>query len=324
MKTKVNIMAAMAITLSGLSSASAETYNITAMPFGLSEYMANWVQALEDHPAVMDGTVTLTVLDGRFDASVQSNQIDTVITRHADAVIFAPIDGAALAASVDRAAAAGIPVIASVTSADTDTMTTYFGSNDVQGGRLLGETMVKMLEGKGNVVILEGPIGNSPQILRRQGIDEVLAENPDIKVLASKTANWSRAEGLAVMENWLSAYGDGIDGVIAQNDEMGLGAIQAIEARGMTTDDIHVVSLDGIQDGLRAVRDKGLVTFFKDPLYPAQGGLDLALRTIIGPDYEPRSKIWSIDVDWQDGTADYYENPWRSVTKENVDEFLHE
>jgi putative xylitol transport system substrate-binding protein len=322
MNTCMKWLGATAVALGLAAPVAAADYNITLMPFGLPEYMSAWANEMQMHPLVKNGTVELTILDGRFDANVQSNQMDTAITRKTDAVIFAPIDADAAAAPVARAVAAGIPVIGSVTAANSDQLFAYIGTNDVDGGRMITEKMVEMLGGKGNVVILEGPIGNSPQLRRREGIDSVLEKNPDIKLLAAKPANWSRAEGLSVMENWLSLYGDSINGVIAQNDEMGLGAIQAIEAKGFTTDQIKVVSIDGIQDGLRAVQSKGLFTLYKSAHYEAQGALDLALRAIIGESYKPQADIWSINMDWQGGTAGQYDVPWVPVTPENAGEFL--
>ncbi|WP_417269198.1 substrate-binding domain-containing protein [Celeribacter sp.] len=316
------VTAAMALTLG--AQAQAQEYQITLMPFGLPEYMSSWVDEMEQHPLVLDGTVELTVLDGRFDASVQSDQMDTAITRQADAIIFAPIDADAAAAPVARAAEAGIPVVGSVTAANSDQLFAYIGTNDVEGGRLITEEMVTLLNGEGNVVLLEGPIGNSPQLRRRAGIDEVLAENEGLNLLASKTANWSRAEGLAVMENWLSLYGDGINGVIAQNDEMGLGAIQAIEAAGYSTDQIRVVAIDGIQDGVRAVGSHGFYTLYKSAHHESNGALDLAMRAIVGEEYEPKSEIWEDNMTWDGGTAQQYDVPWIPVTSDNWQSFIVE
>lgn len=319
MKLKLSLIASAILLLATTAHAD---YRIAVMPFGLPEYMSSFVNEIEKHPSVKDGSVKITVLDGRFDASVQSNQMDTLITQKVDAVIFAPIDAEAAAAPVSRAAAAGIPVIGAVTTANSDKLTAYVGTNDVDGGKTITDHLVKQLNGKGNVVILEGPIGNSPQLLRRQGIDGVLKENPDVKLLASKTANWSRSEGLAVMENWLSLYGDSINGVIAENDEMALGAIQAIEGKGLSTDKIHVVSIDGIQDGVRAVKTHGLFTLYKSAHHEGQGALDLALRAVVGEKYEPKADIWKSEMKWDGGTAKRYDVPWIPITAENADKFL--
>lgn len=319
MKLKA-LLASATFALMGLGNqASAEQYNITVMPFGLSEYMANWVDEIQKHPLVQDGTIKITVLDGKFDAATQSNQMDTVITQKADAVIFAPIDSDAAVAPIERAVAAGIPVITSVTGANTDKMYGDIVTNNVEGGKLITEEIVKMLGGKGNVVIQEGPIGNSPQIGRRKGIDEVLAANPGMALLAAKTANWSRAEGLANMENWLSLYGDKINGVIAQNDEMALGSIQALEAKGFTTDQIKVVSIDGINDGLRAAKDGKLFTLYKSAHMEGQGAVDLAMSAILGATYQPKADFWGKEIEWKDGTAKAYTVPWIPVTAENAE-----
>jgi len=321
MKLKLAWLAAAALFMSTVSSWSAQ-YKIALMPFGLPEYMSTFVNEIKQHPLVKDGTVDITVLDGRFDASVQSNQMDTLITQKVNAIIFSPIDADAAAAPVSRAAAAGIPVIGAVTRANSEQIFAYIGTNDVEGGADITEHLVKELGGKGNIVILEGPIGNSPQLLRRKGIDSMLAKNPGIKVVASKSANWSRAEGLAVMENWLSLYGEKIKGVIAENDEMALGAIQALLAKGLTTAQVKVVSIDGIQDALRAVKSNGLYTLYKSAHHEGQGALDLAMRAAAGPTYQPKVDIWRGDMKWQDGLGKQYDVPWIAVTPENADKFL--
>ncbi len=320
-----SLLAATTVAFSALSmTARAEEINITAMTFGLSEYMANWVDEMNKHPMVLDGSVSLTVLDGRFDAQTQSDQIDTAITRKADAIIISPLDAAAASAPIERAVAAGIPVITAVTSANTDKIFADIVTDNVKGGTIITEKLVEEMGGAGNVVLLEGPIGQSTQIARREGIDTVLAAHPDVKILASKTANWQRSEGMMVMENWLSLYGDSINGVIAQNDEMALGAIQAIEAKGLSTDSIRVVSIDGIVDGLRAVEAGKLFTVYKPSHEEGQGAVDLALRAIKGESYEPLADFWGKTLEWEGGTAKNYDVPWIAVTKENVNSLLGE
>lgn len=322
MKLLVRLALVTVLVTSAAAHAQKTTYRIAVMPFGLPEYMSRWANEMREHPLVKNGTVKLTVLDGKFDAMVQSNQMDTVITQKFDAVIFAPIDYQAAAAPIARAAAAKIPVVGSVTRAGSDKLFAYIGTNDVEGGKLETEHLVDALNGKGNVVILEGPIGNSPQLLRRQGIQQVLTSKPDIKILASKTANWSRAEGLTVTENWLSLYGPKINGVIAENDEMALGAIEAMRSKKMDLKTVSVVSIDGIPDGQRAVKQGTLFSLYKDAHSEGQGALDLALRAVIGPSYKPRSDIWLKGMAWKDGTAKQYDVPWVPLTTANVDQYL--
>jgi ribose transport system substrate-binding protein len=113
------------------------------------------------------------------------------------------------------------------------------------------EMMAKQLGGKGNIVVLQGPLGGSGEINRGKGIDQVLAKNPNIKVLAKDTANWKRDEAVNKMKNWISAFGDKIDGVVSENDDMGLGALQALKEANKT---VPIVGIDGIEDGLNAVK----------------------------------------------------------------------
>ena len=112
--------------------------------------------------------------------------------------------------------------------------------------------MADKLGGKGNIVVLQGPLGQSGELDRTKGIQQVLAKYPDIKVLAKDTANWKRDEAVNKVKNWISGFGPQINGVVAENDDMGLGALQALKEAGRT--DVPIVGIDGIEDGLNAVK----------------------------------------------------------------------
>ena len=143
-------------------------------------------------------------------------------------------------------------------------------------------SVIQGIGGKGNVVIIEGPIGQSAQIERREGNMQALKANPNVKVLEMQTANWSRAEALDLMENWLNAYPGKIDGVIGQNDEMALGAIQAIEQAGLNVKDFAIAGIDGVTDAMLAVKDDKMVSILQDATAQAQGALDVLMAKIIG------------------------------------------
>jgi len=307
--------------------AQAKPIRVGAAVYGLKgEFMQMWTNALKAHPAVKDGTVQLTVFDGNYDALTQSNQFDTMIPQKYDAIIFVPIDKAAGAAAVAKAAAAHIPVIGSNTLVSGDKLTSYVGSDDVVAGRMEAEAIVKAIGGKGNVVILEGPIGQSAQIDRSKGIQEALSKTPAVKVIEHKTANWSRAESLGLVENWLTAHPDQISGIIAENDDMALGAIQALKSKGIDPKKVPVAGIDGIVDGISAVKRGDMTTFFQDSQAQAQGALDVALHTVMGPSYKPRSEIWAgygAKMPWADGTEKSYSVPWTQVTPANAQEILN-
>ena len=303
-------------------SADNSTYKIGAAVYGLkAEYMRLWVTALERHPDVVNGTIEITVFDGQYDASVQQSQFETMATQGFDGIIFVPIDIEAGAAAVATAAAEGIPVVGSNTRVNSNKLASYVGSNDVQSGEMEALSVLKAMGGKGNVVIIEGPIGQSAQIERREGNMIALKKYPDVKLLEMQTANWSRAEALSLMENWLNAYPGQINGVIGQNDEMALGAILAIEQAGLDIKDFPVAGIDGVTDAMMAVKDKKMVSILQDATAQAQGALDVLMARIIGSTYEPKADVWS-SIDFNGGKESVYSVPWVPITLTNVDGLL--
>ena len=326
MKFATSFAAVAALTLLASSitlAAEGKPYKIGAAVYGLKgQFMQNWVRELKEHPAVKDGSVQITVFDGNYDALTQNNQIETMITQRFDAILFVPIDTKAGIGTVTRAMAEDIPVIASNAKL-ADPKIPYVGNDDVEGGRLQAQAMVEQLKGKGNVAIIQGPIGQSAQIDRERGEMEVLNKHPQIKIIEMKTANWSRAEALALTEDWLNAHPNGgISGIIAQNDDMALGALQAVKSRGLTPTEVPVTSIDGMPDAIQAAKRNEITTFLQDAQAQSQGALDVALRALAGKDYKPQSVIWeryAKDVKWADGTAKNYILPWVPVTNANAD-----
>ena len=125
------------------------------------------------------------------------------------------------------------------------------------------------------------------------------------------------------MENWLTSHGENIKGVIAQNDEMALGAIEAIKAAGMDVSDFAIAGVDGVTDALNAVKAGQMASILQDGAAQAQGAIDVAIKAV-KPDYEPMSEIWTQypDMPWNGGTDAEYNVPWTPVTAENVDDLL--
>ena len=291
---KLLIALASATALLASSAVAQEKIKIGAAPYGLNaEFMQIWSAALQDHPAVKSGEVELTVFDGRYDALVQQDQFKTMITQKYDAIIFAPIDVDAGAAAVQSAVDAGIPVIGSNTRVNSDQLTSYVGSDDTISGYMEAKTVLDKIGCKGNVVILEGPVGQSAQIQRLQGNKKALAECPNVKVLEDQTANWSRAEAQTLMENWLTAHPNQINGIIGQNDEMALGAIEAIKSAGLDVKSFAIGGIDGVTDALRAVKAGEMTSILQDARAQAQGALDLAIYQAKHGNYKPESDIWT-------------------------------
>lgn len=322
---KLLIAFASATALLATSAAAQEKIKIGAAPYGLNaEFMQIWTAALQDHPAVKSGEVELTVFDGRYDALVQQDQFKTMITQKYNAIIFAPIDVDAGASAVQSAVDAGIPVIGSNTRVNSDQLTSYVGSDDTVSGYLEAKSVLDKIGCKGNVVIIEGPVGQSAQIQRLQGNKKALAECPNVKVLEDQTANWSRAEAQTLMENWLTSHPNQINGIIGQNDEMALGAIEAIKAAGLDVKSFAIAGIDGVTDALRAAKAGEMTSILQDARAQAQGALDLAIFNAKKGDYKPESDIWTTykDMPWNDGKDKTYNVPWTPVTAENVDKLL--
>ena len=322
---KLMIALASATVLLASSAMAQEKLKIGAAPYGLNaEFMQIWSAALEEHPAVKSGEVELTVFDGRYDALVQQEQFNTMITQKFNAIIFVPIDIEAGATAVQAAHDAGIPVVGSNTRVNSDLLTSYVGSDDTISGYMEAKTVLDKIGCKGNVVIIEGPIGQSAQISRLEGNQKALAECPDVKVLEQQTANWSRAEAQTLMENWLTSHSGQINGVIGQNDEMALGAIEAIKAAGMKPTDFAIAGIDGVTDALTAVKEGTMTSILQDARAQAQGALDLAIFHAKKGDYKPQSDIWAqyTDMPFNDGKDKEYNVPWTPVTTDNVDKLL--
>lgn len=313
----------------GAATAQDEPLKIGAALYGLNaEFMQIWAAAVEQHPSVLDGSVEVTVFDGNYDALTQQDQFETMITEGYDAIIFAPIDVEAGAAAVQAASEAGIPVIGSNTRVNSDLLTAYVGSNDVESGRMEAEYVLNAVgcEEGGNVVIIEGPIGQSAQVQRLEGNMEALAACPNVTVIEQQTANWSRAEAQTLMENWITTHGEEINGVIGQNDEMALGAIEALKGAGMDPSAMPIAGIDGITDALNSVKAGEMSSILQDANAQAQGAMDLAIFHAQGqPDgFVPASAIWEQypDMPWNGGMDTEYNVPWTPVNAENVDDLL--
>lgn len=305
-----------------------EPVKIAVLMYGMK---AEFVQLMErygkEHPAVKSGLAQLTFYDGRYDAMVQNNQAETAIQTKTDAIIVNPLDYEANIDVATMANKAGIPVVVTNARLNTEDITAEVVSDDVKGGYMEAKAVMDKLKCKGNVVIIEGPKGGSGEIQRGEGNDKAIAEcGPGkVKVLERKTANWSRAEALSLMENWLQKHRGKIDGVIAQNDEMALGAIEAIKGAGLNPKDFAIAGIDGVSDAIRAVQQGEMVSILQDAKAQMDGSIDVALRAVIGPKYKPMSTIWqqySPELKWEDGQLKHYMIPWTVVTPQNAQALL--
>lgn len=263
MKKIIGFAAAAVLLLSGCGSATLEGDNTgseTVEEKDAKELVVGVSLSTLNNPffiSVKEGIVELAeekgsevkVLDAQDDTSKQSNDIDDLIQQGVDILLINPVDSAAVSPAVEAANGAGIPVITIDRSSEGGEVITLVASDNVEGGKLAAEYIEEISGENAKVAELEGIPGASATNERGQGFNEYAKEKLD--VVDKQTANFDRAKGLTVMENMLQSNPE-IEAVFAQNDEMALGAIQAIQAVGKTGD-IQVVGFDGTDDGLAAI-----------------------------------------------------------------------
>lgn len=233
--------------------------------------------------------VRLIVLDAQNDPSRQLAGIEDLIAQRVDAILINPTDSSAIVPAVLAANRAGIPVLTVDRGADGGKVAAHIASDNVAGGRMAGELIAKVLNGRGKVVELEGIPGTSAARDRGAGFNEVIRKYPGIEVVARQEAGFDRARGLTVMENILQAQ-PRIDAVFAHNDEMALGAITAIEAARRLAE-IKVVGFDATADAVKAVQQgRMLATIAQKPRLMGELGVETAVKLLRGeqvPAYIP-------------------------------------
>jgi ribose transport system permease protein len=243
--------------------------------------------------------VDLTVTDAQNDASQQANQLQNFTSSGLGAIIVNPVDSDAAGPSVRAADKAKIPVIAVDRGVNKADVNALVASDNVAGGELAARTVAEKLGGNGKIVILQGQAGTSAARERAEGFAKGLKAYPGIQVVAQQPADFDRTKGLDVMSNLLQAHPD-VQGVIAANDEMALGAIKALGAKAGRS--VQVVGFDGTPDGLKAVEQGTLyASVAQQPSQLGRIAVDNALRALDGKDVPATVKV-----------------PVKVVTKENV------
>lgn len=199
----------------------------------------------------------------------QENQIAAIrnfITQKVDVIAFSPVVTSGWDAVLKEAKDADIPVILTdraVDSQDTSLYKSFIGSDFVAEGKKAGDWLLKQYEGKNepvSIVELQGTTGSAPALDRQKGFQDAIGANPNFKIVKSQTGDFKRADGKTVMETFLQSTPD-IDVLYAHNDDMGLGAIEAIEAAGKKPGkDIKIITVDAVKDGMTALAD-GKINF---------------------------------------------------------------
>lgn len=252
--------------------------------------------------AADEAGVSLEVVDAQNDAATQQNQLANAATQETDAVLINPVDSEAAAAAVDPLLQADIPVIAVDRAVEGATVNTTVSSDNVAGGRQAAQALAEAMGEEGQVVVLQGVAGTSASRDRGQGFEEGIAEFPDIEVVAMQPANFDRAQGLDVATNLLESNPE-VTGIFAENDEMALGALQALGDRA--GEEVFVVGFDGTGDALTAIEEGSMVaTIAQQPAELGRAAVEAALQAVDGEDL-PESQPIDVVTVTTDNVADY-------------------
>lgn len=254
--------------------------------------------------------INLTSLDPRQSTATELTQVEDLITKKPNAIIMIPVDQKASQAAAEKVDAAKIPLILVNTRFSSDfkgQYESYVGSDDTEAGQIEGKYAVDQLPHGGNIIYLVGQYGGASTERRKAGFDKAIAGS-GVKVATEISADGSRAQAKTVMENLLRRYPNKgqIDGIVAQSDEMAIGAASAITEAGRSAEFKFNIGVDGSAAGLQAVKSGDMTaTVFQDAVAQGTKAIQVANDVIAG---KKVNKLYNI--------------PFQLVTKENLNKFL--
>ncbi|WP_455813676.1 sugar ABC transporter substrate-binding protein [Pseudomonas graminis] len=246
--------------------------------------------------------------DAKGDVAQQLQQVQNFIGQGVDAIIVNPVDTNAVKPIVDLTTKAGIPLVFVNRKPATELTgkMAFVGSDSELAGRLQMEALAKRMDYKGNVAILLGDLANEATRERTKGVKAIVAKYPGLKVVQEQTAKFTRNDAVDVTSNWLTA-GDDIQAIASNNDEMAIGALQAL---GKNEQKILVAGVDGTPDALQMIKNgKMVASVFQDAKGQGEGAVQTAVKLVKG---EQVQKI--VDIPFQLITKDNYE----SFTSKNL------
>lgn len=266
-------------------------------PWRVAMVEANQRFAEENYP-----NVELIVTDGQNNSAKQVSDVETLLARGVDVLMISPLTSDALTPAVMDAMATGVKVVTLDRKVNVP-VTVHVGALNRPIGVQAGQFLVNTLGGIGNVIEIQGTAGASATVDRHDGFEEALAGS-GLTIIASQHADYLRENALKFMEDQLQRFGPGeIQAVYAHNDEMALGAIQALEAAGRL-DEVKVVGIDGQETAFEAIKASKLAATFTYP-YVAPEGIQIAYQVATGESVDTEVIL-----------------PGKQVDSSNIDEML--
>ncbi|WP_122501514.1 sugar ABC transporter substrate-binding protein [Pseudomonas viridiflava] len=285
---------------------AAASYRIGVSIARVDDNFMTYVRNGLDDAATQEN-VQIQFEDAQGDVVRQLNQVQGFLNQKVDAVIVLPVDTSATASMTRAAVAAKIPLVYVNRHPDERKLPTgvvTVASNDIEAGQLQMRYLAEKLGGKGTLAIIMGDLAQNATHDRTEGVKQILKDYPNIKVVEQQSAEWQRSKGMDLTSNWLLA-GSRFDAIIANNDEMAIGAAMALQQAGKAKGEVAIVGIDGLPDGLAAIKRGMLVaSVFQDPKAQAASAMQSAIKMIKG---EPV-------------TADVWV-PFQLITPENLTTF---
>lgn len=252
-----------AATLAGalaLGAASVRAQDLTVMTSVPSlgfPFFVHMMKALQEEAKAL-GVATIES-DGQNSAPKQTADVEAAVVQGVDGIVISPLDVNAMAPAITTAVENDVPVVTiDRRVAGVEGILAHVGADNVKGGEAQGQWVMETFPDGATIINLQGQPGASPAIDRNKGLHNVLDQQADkYRFVAEQTANFAREQGLSVTESLLAGMGEPPDVIVAANDDMALGALEAVKARGLA-DQVKIIGFDALPEALAAVRDGGL------------------------------------------------------------------
>ncbi|AGH73638.1 substrate-binding domain-containing protein [Edwardsiella piscicida] len=239
--------------------------------------------------------VKLQILDGQGSSPKQVADLENAITRGAQGFIVSPNDVNAVSGAVDEIQSVSLPVVTLDRSVDSQNKVPHFGANNYKGGLAIGDFVKAKFPRGADIILLTGQPGSSSNIERSKGIrDSLKAGGEQYRIVTDQTGNWMRSEGMRIVESVLPALAKRPQVILSANDDMALGAIEALQSQGLQPGDVLVTGFDAVPEALARVRDGWMaVTADQRPGYAVQTAMSQLVanvrekQAIVGADYPP-------------------------------------
>lgn len=277
----------------GVSIANFDDTFLTYMMDGMKAYAGEHTDVIE-----------IEFVDAKEDMAKQMDQVENFIVQQKDAIIIVPVDTSATDPMTAAATEADVKLVyVNRKPANLPEGTYYVGSEEIVAGRLQMEFLADAMEGKGQIAILMGKLDNEGALKRTEGNEEIAGNFDGIEIVDKQTGLWQRNEGMMKTEDWLNRFGTDLKAIASNNDDMALGAIQALKDAGR--EDILVVGVDATPDGLAALEAGDLAaTVFQDAAGQGGGAVEVAYGSVTGSVTDQIKMI-----------------PFKLVTPDNISEF---